>query len=171
MYRISLRRRSVTDVKMPRAMTSRSIFENQSSTWFSQQLTSLTGPVTGATTAFTYDGYGRMRTTTDADSYTVTMDYDALDRPTQTTYPDGTTEQTQYQFLDVAGRKDRLGRWTTFTYDAMRRQTSVRVRNARLRAICYSVARIYYNAVVRYGQGAYDESQRHCHGKPDGSCW
>lgn len=34
MYRSSLRRRSVTEVKMPRAMTSRSILEKQSSTWF-----------------------------------------------------------------------------------------------------------------------------------------
>jgi YD repeat-containing protein len=90
------------------------------------QLTGVTGPVAGATTAFTYDGYGRMRTTTDADSYTVTTDYDAFDRPIQATYPDGTSEQTQYRFLDVARRKDRLNRFTTFTSDAMRRQTSVR---------------------------------------------
>jgi hypothetical protein len=31
-----LRAKSATDVKMPRASKSRSIFENQSSTWFSQ---------------------------------------------------------------------------------------------------------------------------------------
>jgi RHS repeat-associated protein len=92
----------------------------------SNQLTGVTGPVTGATSTFTYDGYGRLRTTTDADSYTVTTDYDAFDRPVQATYPDGTTEQTQYRFLDVARRKDRMGRWTSFTYDALRRQTSVR---------------------------------------------
>jgi RHS repeat-associated protein len=90
------------------------------------QLTSLTGPVAAATTSFTYDGYGRLRTTTDSDSYTVTTDYDAFDRPIQVTYPDGTTEQTQYRTLDTVRRKDRMGRWTTFTYDAMRRQTSVR---------------------------------------------
>ncbi len=35
MYRISFRRRSVTEVNTPGAMTTRSIFENQSSTWFS----------------------------------------------------------------------------------------------------------------------------------------
>jgi hypothetical protein len=35
MYRMSFRRRSVTDVKMPRAMTPRSIFENHNSTWSS----------------------------------------------------------------------------------------------------------------------------------------
>jgi len=35
MYRISFRRRSVTEAYTPQAVTSRSIFENQSSTWFS----------------------------------------------------------------------------------------------------------------------------------------
>src|SRR5262252_423038 len=36
MYRISFRRRSATEVKTPRAMTSRSILANHSSTWLSQ---------------------------------------------------------------------------------------------------------------------------------------
>jgi RHS repeat-associated protein len=92
----------------------------------SNQLTSVTGPVSGATVSFTYDGYGRIRTSTDPDGYTVTTDYDAFDRPIQVTYPDGTTEQLQYRFLELVRRKDRLGRWTSFTYDAARRQTSVR---------------------------------------------
>ena len=35
MYFISLRERSATEVKTPRAITSRSIFANQISTWFS----------------------------------------------------------------------------------------------------------------------------------------
>ena len=90
------------------------------------QLTSVTRPVTGATTTFTYDGHGRIRTTTDSDNYTLTMDYDAFDRPTETNYPDGTTEKTEYRFLDVSSRRDRSGRWTTYTHDAMRRETSMR---------------------------------------------
>ena len=36
MYRMSFRRRSGTEVKTPRAMTSRSIRANHSSTWLSQ---------------------------------------------------------------------------------------------------------------------------------------
>jgi YD repeat-containing protein len=98
----------------------------------SKQLTSVTGPVSGATTTLTYDGYGRLHTTTRSDGYVVAVDYDAFDRPVQTTYPDGTTEQTQYRWLDVSRTKDRLGRWTAFTYDAMRRQTSVRDRLGRV---------------------------------------
>src|SRR3989442_282244 len=38
MYRISFSRRSVTEVNTPRGMTSRSIFENQSSTWFPRRV-------------------------------------------------------------------------------------------------------------------------------------
>src|SRR5262245_38844331 len=37
MYRISFRAKSLTDVNMPRAMTSRSIRPNQISTWLSQE--------------------------------------------------------------------------------------------------------------------------------------
>jgi YD repeat-containing protein len=40
--------------------------------------------------------FGRVRTTTQPGGYTVTQDYDALDRPTLVTYPDGTTEQFAY---------------------------------------------------------------------------
>ena len=56
-------------------------------------LMTVTGPVTGATTGYTYDGFGRVRTVTDSDGYVVTTDYDALDRPTVTTYPDATFQQ------------------------------------------------------------------------------
>jgi RHS repeat-associated protein len=89
-------------------------------------LTSITGPVTSATTTFTYDEYGRLRTTSDADGYTLTSDYDAFDRPTKITYPDTTYEETVYRYLDPLQKRDRLGRWTRFTYDATRRLTSVR---------------------------------------------
>jgi RHS repeat-associated protein len=85
------------------------------------RLLSVTGPATGATTSYTYDGYGRIRTVTDADSYTATTDYDALDRPTRITYPDGTYEEIVYNRLDPERRRDRLGRWTETFYDAMRR--------------------------------------------------
>jgi len=86
----------------------------------------VTGPATGATTSYTYDGYGRTRTITDADSYTVTVDYDVLDRPTQVTYPDGTYDQTIYNRLDDEQRRDRMGRWTHTFHDALRRVVAIR---------------------------------------------
>ena len=81
------------------------ITENRTTTYVydtNGYLQSVTGPATGATTSYTYDGYWRVRTMTDADSHTVTTDYDALDRPTRVTYPDGTYEETVYNRLDAA---------------------------------------------------------------------
>jgi RHS repeat-associated protein len=89
-------------------------------------LQSVTGPAPGATTTYTYDGYGRVRTVTNSDNYTLTYDYDALDRTTKVTYPDGTYEQTVYNFLDAQDQRDRLGRWTHTYYDSLRRVALVR---------------------------------------------
>jgi RHS repeat-associated protein len=89
-------------------------------------LQGVAGPVPGATTSFTYDGYGRKRTSTDAAGLVLTYDYDALDRVTKVTYPDTTYEQTQYKWLDVEARRDRLGRRTQTFYDALRRPLASR---------------------------------------------
>jgi RHS repeat-associated protein len=92
----------------------------------SGRLLTVTGPVAGATTTYTYDAYGRLRTVTDSDGYTVTTDYDVFDRPIRQTYPDGTYEETVYERLDPVRTRDRLGRWTYRTYDADRRLTATR---------------------------------------------
>jgi RHS repeat-associated protein len=89
-------------------------------------LQSITGPATGATASFTYDGYGRLRTVTDSEGYVVTHDYDALDRPTRITYPDTTSEETVYNKLDAEKQRDRLGRWAYTFYDALRRPVATR---------------------------------------------
>lgn len=86
---------------------------------------SVSGPG-GVSTSYTHDPYGRLRTTTDSDVYTLTYDYDALDRQTRTTYPDGTYEETVYDRLSPVRRRDRLGRWTHTFYDALRRVVSTR---------------------------------------------
>ena len=89
-------------------------------------LQSVTGPVSGASTTFTYDGYGRFQTTTGSDGYATTTEYDALDRPTRATYPDGTYDSVVYTRLDVAQQRDRLGRITRLFYDPVRRLTATR---------------------------------------------
>ena len=89
-------------------------------------LQSITGPLAGSTTSFTYDGYGRTRTVTDPDSYVHTYDYDALDRRTKITYPDLSYRETIYNRLDPEKRRDRLGRWTETFYDALRRAVASR---------------------------------------------
>jgi YD repeat-containing protein len=86
----------------------------------------VSGPVPGANTTFTYDGYGRRRTSTDAAGLTLTYDYDALDRVTKVSYPDTTYEETVYKWLDAEKRRDRLGRWTQTFHDALRRPLATR---------------------------------------------
>ncbi len=90
------------------------------------RLQRITGPVSGATTDFAYDGYGRVRTVTESDGYAVTTDYDNFDRPTQIAYPDGTSEQRTYNRLDLEQTRDRLGRWTHYFYDPLRRPVLTR---------------------------------------------
>src|SRR5262249_44102596 len=57
----------------------------------------------------------------ESDGYAVTTDYDTFDRPTRTTYPDGTFEENTYDRLDLSATRDRLGRNTHFFYDPLRR--------------------------------------------------
>jgi YD repeat-containing protein len=91
------------------------------------RLESVTGPAAGATMTYSYDGYGRLRTVMDSEGYGVITDYDALDRVTKVTFPDGTHEETVYNRLDAEKQRDRLGRWTrTFFFDALRRPVAVR---------------------------------------------
>src|SRR6266567_4489699 len=59
-------------------------------------LTGATGPIAGAVATFIYDRIGRVQSATDSEGYTETIEYDLLDRPVKTTYPDGTFEQTVY---------------------------------------------------------------------------
>jgi RHS repeat-associated protein len=90
-------------------------------------LLSVDGPLPGSadSLAFTYDAVGRLQTARDTDGYTVTNYYDNLDRLTNVIHPDGTFSSFTYDKLDCVADQDRLGRVTRFTYDALRRQTSV----------------------------------------------
>jgi RHS repeat-associated protein len=99
-------------------------------------LTSITSPPVNSVssvTSFSYDSANRMRTVTSSpDNYTVTTDYDDIDRPTQITYPDTTTKQFAYtdnvtgtMLLDLTGSKDRRGRWTYRYYDSNRQLTKI----------------------------------------------
>lgn len=100
-------------------------------------VTSVTSPPfnsTSAITSFIYDAANRVRTVTDSDGYTVTTDYDSLDRPVQVSYPDGTNQQFQYAqdfgqglttILDLTKSKDRRGLWTMRHYNANRQLDSI----------------------------------------------
>jgi len=86
-------------------------------------LTSINGPLPGASATFTYDSLGRIHTSTGVDGYTLTFDYDALDRLTKITYPDLTFDQFTYDRLDKTLVQDRAGRQTSFEYNSVRQIT------------------------------------------------
>ncbi len=88
-------------------------------------LQNVSGPVTGATTYFTYDENGRVQSITDSERYTISANYDAADRPLKLTFPDGTFNQIIYNQLDPEWTRDRLGRWTLSEYDALRHLVAV----------------------------------------------
>jgi YD repeat-containing protein len=88
-------------------------------------LTNISGALPYAPISAAYDGFGRVRTVTDSEGYSVTYDYDAADRPTKVTYPDGTYEQITYKNLDPVLGRDRMGRWTAATYNAQRQLTAI----------------------------------------------
>ena len=70
-------------------------------------LVTVDGPLPGTNdtdVAATYDAFGRVRTKTDESGYTLTFDYDALDRITRITHPDGTFEQ--YHLRPARPRRD-----------------------------------------------------------------
>jgi RHS repeat-associated protein len=98
-------------------------------------LASITSPPfnsVSAVTTFTYDSFKRVRTVTDSDGYSVTTDYDNLDRKIKVTYPDTTFEQFQYadnvtgaMTLDLTGSRDRRGLWTYRHYNANQKMESI----------------------------------------------
>ena len=63
-------------------------------------------------------------TQTDSGGYKLAFNYDALNRLTQKTYPDGTSDRYTYQNLDLTSYTDRLGNTTSYAYDADRNLVS-----------------------------------------------
>lgn len=70
-------------------------------------------------TNFTWNLTGTPSSITDSEGYKLSFSYDSFDRPTQTTYPDGTSDQIVYKNLDPIFFIDRLGRTTTDTYNSL----------------------------------------------------
>jgi RHS repeat-associated protein len=69
---------------------------------------------------YRYDDKNRVRTVTDSEGYEVKMDYDDMDRPVLTQYPDGTFEVVTYKKLDPEWARDREGRWSQSKHNSVR---------------------------------------------------
>lgn len=82
-------------------------------------LVSVQSPLPNDITTITYDDAQRLASITDALGYSLRFRYDALDRPTSILYPDDTSSDITYQFLDPVALKDRIGRVTQRLYDSM----------------------------------------------------
>jgi RHS repeat-associated protein len=74
---------------------------------------------TSAVNTFTYDGFNRVKTETDAQGYQLAYTYDAADRETSIGYPDGTFTQYAYKLLDLLSVTDRVKRKTLYSYDPL----------------------------------------------------
>jgi RHS repeat-associated protein len=73
----------------------------------------------GATNTYAFVA-GRLATNTTPLGLKISYTYDQLDRLLTAHFPDGTYIQNNYNKLDLVGRRDRLGKWSTATYNAMR---------------------------------------------------
>ena len=109
----------VLTITNPKSEVTTFTYETNTSSSAYGRLLSITGDVAGGNRAFTYDDYGRVRTTTDSEGYTLTYDYDALDRIRTTTYPDNTFEQLEYEDHSLVASRDREGRWTRHMYNPL----------------------------------------------------
>ncbi|MCL2643904.1 MAG: peptidase C39, bacteriocin processing, partial [Betaproteobacteria bacterium] len=86
----------------------------------SGQLIKVTNPSGRVGRAYTYDKWGNVATETDSEGYTVKREHDAFDRPTRTTYPDGSSVEYTWDKLDLVMVKSRDGKVTRYRYDAAR---------------------------------------------------
>jgi YD repeat-containing protein len=77
------------------------------------------GPLANDTIALGWNAFGRVAKVTGADGYILEYEYDNLDRITKVKYPDGLSELTTYDKLDVASRQDRMGRLTRYWHNKL----------------------------------------------------
>ncbi len=124
--------RQLTSVTQPTGLVTTNYYDGNHRL---QQTTDL--PI-NATESYTWGADGNVKSVTDARGLVVTNYWDGLNRLTGRKYPDGTTTTNLYSIgtaypdssgglniLDVTATKDRLGYWTYYGYDALRRLTAV----------------------------------------------
>ncbi len=109
----------LTSVKRPDGVTTNYTYDGRGF------LTNLAIAGTQYQETYTYDGANRLATWTSTDGYTLSFRYDNLDRLIEITYPDGSADQVVFKRLDVVAAQDRMGRVTTYDYDAADRLMSM----------------------------------------------
>jgi YD repeat-containing protein len=120
----------LTSVTRPSGLATTNLFDAN------HRLETTIGTPIDRTNSFTWNSSGDVATFTDERNMTVTKFWDGLHRPTGSAYPDGTTTTNLYTvgaaypnssggttLLDLTATQDRLGKWTEFAYDSLRRKT------------------------------------------------
>lgn len=74
----------------------------------------------GRTNSFGYTANGMVGAFTNELGLNVTAAWDNLLRLTSIQFPDGTYISNSFNKLDLGGQRDRLGNWTTYSYDGAR---------------------------------------------------
>jgi RHS repeat-associated protein len=83
------------------------------------------------TNCFAYQN-GNLQAKTNELGLVTTYLWDNLDRLVSTAFPDGSTVSNLYNKLDLVGRKDRLGHWTCYGYNAIRQLTAATNANSQV---------------------------------------
>ena len=130
-YQYDGARHQLTNVIRPTGLTTSYTYDGN------HRLQQTTDSPINATRSFTWYSDGNLKSVTDERGLTVTNYWDGLNRLTGTKHPDGTTTTNLYSvatayasstggtnILDLTATKDRLGYWTYFGYDALRRVTA-----------------------------------------------
>ncbi|MCW5933417.1 MAG: hypothetical protein KIT45_03845 [Fimbriimonadia bacterium] len=79
----------------------------------------------GSIVRYTYDERGNVATRTDANDRVSLSQYDSMNRLTQITYPDGTTQRYAYNCCRYGTTYDEYDRATTYQYDGLGNVTSI----------------------------------------------
>jgi RHS repeat-associated protein len=112
--------RQITSITRPTGLiTTNSYFTTGFHKNYLQQTRDYAGAAEFGTYQFTYTN-GMVRTLTDPRGLQITLGWDALDRLTNATFPNGSFRLT-YDKLDLVEIKDRLGFTNRFEYDGLRR--------------------------------------------------
>jgi RHS repeat-associated protein len=112
--------------------------------------------------SFTINSYsnGLPASVTDDRGLTVSQTWDGLNRLTGEGFPDGTLISNIYTRLDLTATKDRLGNWTSYSFDGLRHLTTVTNANSAVTSYswcgCGSLDQIIDATLTNYTTFNYD---------------
>ena len=152
--------RQVTSITSPAGLTTTNIYFGSGTD--AGRLSQTIDLQINRTNSYTYYGNGLVLTHTDERGLLTTNYWDNLQRLTGVGYPDGGTTNI-YSRLDLVGTRDKLGYWTRFAYDGIRRKYAETNANNAVTWITYcecgspsTITRAYGTAISEQTTFTYD---------------